>query len=279
MIEEKTLANGFAYLQVTNSSASAKIALQGAHLFHYQSSGELPLLYVSGSSHFKTGKAIRGGIPVCWPWFGKHKTDPQLPQHGFARNSMWRCVETKEENKTTTELCFELEDTPANRELWPFKAKLQLQLTVAEQLSLQLITTNCDSKAFSITAALHSYFQVSDIADVTVSSLSGVTFIDTLSMKEECETEDLSINSETDRVYQGDFQDITIRDRDRTITIQSSGSKSAVLWNPWIEKSRRMADMDNDGYRKMLCLETANAFADERNLKPGESHILAATYF
>jgi len=277
MIESKTLANGFAYIQVTNSSASAKIALQGAHLFHYQRNGDLPLLYVSGSSHFESGKAIRGGIPICWPWFGKHKTESTFPQHGFVRTALWRCVESNEDNESVTVLCFEPENISQNSKYWPFQTALRLEITVGEQLSLRLITTNCDTTPFIISEALHSYFAVSNITDVTLHGLGETSFIDTLTMEQEYETEDITISGETDRVYQNVSQDITINDKTRTITIQSSGSKSVVLWNPWIEKSKHMADMDNDGYKKMLCLETANAFDDKRTLIPGETHILTAT--
>ncbi|RUM44680.1 MAG: D-hexose-6-phosphate mutarotase [Desulfocapsa sp.] len=265
-------------MQVTNNSAIAKIALQGAHLFHYQRNGDLPLLYVSGSSHFEKGQAIRGGIPICWPWFGKHKTNPILPQHGFVRTALWRCAETREDESTTV-LCFEPENICQGHEYWPFQTALRLEITVGDKLSLRLITTNRDTTPFTISEALHSYFAVSDITDTTIHGLGGISFLDTLTMKQECEIKDITISCETDRVYQHVSQDITIIDKHRTITIQSGGSKSTVLWNPWIEKSRRMADMDNDGYKKMLCLETANALADERTLMPDETHILSATIF
>lgn len=275
MIDIKTLSNGFTYLSVENKLASAKIALQGAHLFHYQRRGAAPLLYVSKKSHFENGKAIRGGIPVCWPWFGKHKVDTTLPQHGFARTTPWKCVETKELDDLLSEITLQLEKLPKNVSLWPYKAELQLKITISDTLTIELITTNLDNKPITISSALHSYFSVSSISKVMIKGLNNTPFIDTLTMKEEKETGDISITQETDRVYQEVLQAIELHDADRVINIHNSGSKSVVLWNPWIKKSKKMADMDDNGYKNMLCIETANAFNDERILAAGENHTLS----
>jgi glucose-6-phosphate 1-epimerase len=277
MIETKTLPNDFTYLSVSNKSANAKIALQGAHLFHYQRQGKVPLLYVSNTSHFANGKAIRGGIPVCWPWFGKHKKDTNLPQHGFARTALWQCINVHEDDPYSTEITLQLEDMQKTKKLWPYKADLFLKILISDTLNLQLITTNRDNESFTISSALHSYFSVSDISNVTVKGLDNTPFIDTLTMEHKQLIGDISIAQETDRVYQEVFRPIQLHDSERVITINNIGSKSVVLWNPWIEKSLTMADLDDKGYKKMLCIETANAFDDERILSPGNTHTLGMT--
>lgn len=274
MIEKKIFANGFEYLHVSNQSAEAEIALQGAHLFHYRRHGDSPLLWLSSLSHFEHGKAIRGGIPICWPWFGKHSSNPNLPQHGFARTAIWEHVETKEKDDSTTEITLQLKETPESLSLWPHSFCLRLQIIVSETLQLRLITTNCDSDNFVITSALHSYFGVSDIRNVRVSGLDQTPFLDTLTMQREVQDGDIRINQEIDRVYQGVANSLELSEDNRRILIQNEGSQSSVVWNPWIEKSRGMSDFNNDGYQNMLCIETANAMEDERLLAPGATHTL-----
>lgn len=277
MIETKTLANGFRYLFVSNKSATAKIALHGAHLFHYQRPPDPPLFYVSSTSHFENGKAIRGGIPVCWPWFGKHKSDSKLPQHGFARTTPWQCIETAESDNFTSELTLQLEDIQENDLLWPYKAELCLKIKISDTLTMQLITTNLDSRSFTISSALHSYFAISNIENVLVKGLNNTPFVDTLTMTHKQHSDDINISRETDRVYQDVHQPIELHDAERIIRIDNKGSKSVVLWNPWIEKNRQMADMADDDYKTMLCIETANAFKDVRTLVSGETHTLGMT--
>ncbi len=277
MIQHKTLPNGFNYLSVENKSANAKIALQGAHLFHYQQHGKTPLLYVSNASPFVKGKAIRGGIPVCWPWFGKHKTQKDFPQHGFARTTLWQCTETKEEDEYHTEITLQLEANQENTIFWPYKAALLLKILIADTLSLQLRSTNLDTTPFTISSALHSYFSVSDISKVTVTGLEATPFIDTLTMEEKLQKGGISITEETDRVYQEVCHPIELHDTSRIVTINNIGSKSVVVWNPWIAKSASISDLDTIGYKKMLCIETANAFNDERRIEPGETHTLGMT--
>ena len=274
MIEFKSFPNGFTYLSIINKSAKAKIALQGAHLFQYHRHGDTPLLYVSNTSHFETGKAIRGGIPVCWPWFGKHKNEKNFPQHGFARTALWQCIDTNEDDDHSTEITLRLENSQKNKSLWPYKSDLQLKFLINDTLSLQLTTTNQDQESFTISSALHSYFSVSDISSVIVKGLDNTPFIDTLTMDHKRQTGEISITQETDRVYQETCHPIELHDAERIVTINNNGSKSVVLWNPWIEKSLTMADLDDNGYKTMLCIETANAFNDERSLVPGETHTL-----
>lgn len=274
MIEQKTFNNGFEYLEITNTSARAKIALQGAHLFHYQRVDRQPLLWLSETSFLEAGKAIRGGVPICWPWFGKHTTDRSLPQHGFARNSVWKLLGVTETNADSSEVKLQLKSSVESIKIWPYRFELLLRITIAQTLTVALTTTNCDQHPFEISSALHSYFSVADIKDVVVEGLDNAPYFDALTQENKTQKGNVYISEEVDRVYQKVNNPLTLHDRKRTVQISAEGSASTVVWNPWQEKCARMNDMQEDGYKTMLCVETANAMDDERTIPPGEKHTL-----
>lgn len=275
----KTFDKGFECIEIINKSGRAKIAVQGAHLFHYERVGEQPLLWLSENSFFEAGKAIRGGVPICWPWFGKHHADSCLPQHGFARTSLWTVVEINETDENATELILQLKSSAESLQLWPYTFELQLHVTVGRALTISLTTKNCDEKAFAITSALHSYFAVSNIDNVYVEGLDNTTYFDSLTQESIVQKGNVRIAGEVDRIYQSVHYPLTIHDPERTIHIDAQGSSSAVVWNPWKEKCASMSDMKDDAYRTMLCIETANALIDARTLQPGDEHTVTATLF
>ena len=275
MIREKQYDNGFTYLELTNSSARARIALQGAHLFHYRRNDAEPLLWLSRASLFEQGRAIRGGVPVCWPWFGKHPDNPELPQHGFARTALWQLKNVDESDPARSVVTLEMRDSDQTRELWPQSFSLELRISIGPTLAMELTTRNVDSRDFTITSALHTYFRVSDISGVEVRGLIGRKYYDNLDGRWKTQHGELHIDREVDRVFQDVDNPIELHDRKRKILIQPRGSRSAVVWNPWIEKCARMADMEPDSYKTMLCIETANALADAQTLAPGQEHTLA----
>jgi glucose-6-phosphate 1-epimerase len=276
MLEYKNFANGFQYIEVNNDAACARIALQGAHVFHYQPVMKSPLLWLSTQSCFETGRAIRGGIPICWPWFGKHPENSSLPQHGFARTSLWELLETKEINAQTTEVTLRLQSSSETLQLWPYQFELVLVVTVGQTLSLALTTRNCDPQSFMLTEALHTYFAVSNIKNVMVSGFADTSYLDTVISEEHVQEGTLVIGQEVDRIYQQVEYPVRLHDQNRIIQIDAQGSGSAVIWNPWIEKCRAMADMQDDGYQTMICIETVNALDDARLLTSGEEHTLRA---
>lgn len=130
---------------------------------------------------FETGKAIRGGVPICWPWFGKHKTESHLPQHGFARNFLWKLLDVKESNASSTEVKLQLKSSAESLQLWPYMFELLLRITVAKTLHIALSSKNCDKKACEISSALHSYFAVSNINSVSVEGINTTPYFDAVS--------------------------------------------------------------------------------------------------
>jgi len=277
MINHKQFDNGYKYLEIQNDCAEAKIALQGAHLFHYKVIHKPALLWLSEMAYFEEGKAIRGGIPICFPWFGKNKENATLPQHGFARTALWKVVLEEEVDECHTHIRLQLQPNADTLEQWPYFFDLYLDVSIGEELSIALSVTNIDSKAFEISTALHTYFSVSDINTVSIKGLAESRYYDALDDTHYKQKGDILIQGEVDRVYSDPSDTITLHDdAESKVCLQQEGSNSLVVWNPWIEKSSHMADMSAEGYRSMVCLETANAREDARVLKPNETHILKA---
>jgi glucose-6-phosphate 1-epimerase len=274
MISHKKLDNNYEYIEIKNSEAEAKIALQGAHVFHYKQTNKPALLWLSESSFFKEGKAIRGGIPICFPWFGPHKTDASLPQHGFARTALWKVILEEEIDKATTHVQLQLTSTKESLELWAYKFDIRLDLIVSTELTVTLTISNMDTKPFEVTSALHSYFNISDIENILVEGLEGCNYVDSLTNKIYTQRERLNISKEVDRVYFNASKIIKLHDKSQTIRLIQKGSNSLVVWNPWIEKSKKMVDMPDNGYKTMLCLETGNIGKDKKVIMPNESHML-----
>lgn len=274
-------------IKINNNSASAKIALQGAHIFYYAKKDKKPLLWLSEVSDFEVGKAIRGGVPICWPSFGIN--NPDLPQHGFARTSLFKHVSTKELDANTTEVILILKHSKETLALWPYKFELELKVTVSDKLTMELRTTNLDDKTFKITQALHTYFAVSHISDVRVKGLDKKPYLDVLTNEQLTQNGDIVFEEEVDRVYQEvdkvnggaregalGYAEILLLDKDRTIHINNEGSSSVVVWNPWIEKGKRMSAMRDEAYNDFVCIESANAFDDFVEIKPKNTHTLKA---
>ena len=273
-IEHKQYPNNYKYIEINNNQAHAKIALQGGHIFHFQPHNQEPILWLSPKAIFEKGKAIRGGIPICFPWFGKNKHDTSLAQHGFARTELWSVVSVDEKDENNTYICLELTDNKRTLVQWNYHFKLHLEITIGSALTLKLTTYNIDTKPFGITTALHSYFDVSDISKVSVKGLDGCRYLDSLTNKYSIQKDTLTIDKEVDRIYFEPLKIIELYDTSRTLLLTSSGSNSLVIWNPWIEKSESMADMSDDGYKTMLCLETGSVDEDFRVVEPDNSCVL-----
>lgn len=268
----KKRENGFAYIEVSNASARAKIALQGAHIFEYTHNKRDNLLWLSETSSFAYGEAIRGGIPLCWPCFGDN--NPLLEQHGFARTSLFSYVSHKEVDTKTTELILCLEDDTYSRRLWNYGFRLELHISISETLDLALKTFNTDTQNFTITQALHSYFKVSDTSNISIHGLEKKPFLDALTGKIQSEMTPVQIEEEVDRVYQEVDKDILLQDTKRSVRLSHKGSSCVVVWNPWIQKCARMSAMQADAYKKFVCIESTNAYEDFKVLRADASHSL-----
>lgn len=265
------------YLEITNAHAKAKVALQGAHIFEYQVANKKPLLWLSDISNFKKSKAIRGGIPICWPWFGAHKSLKEAPNHGFARTSTWKCIHSIDIDAGTTKVILELKDTPESLAIWPHQFTLHLEVIISDTLTLSLKTKNCSKERFEISQALHTYFKVDDITQVHLHGCEKKSYFNKLDdSMNNVQNGVVTFSEETDRIYVNTDNKFVIEDGSREIMIESEGSASTVVWNPWEQRAYEMSDMSD--YKEMLCVESANVLADSKVVQPGETHLLKVCY-
>lgn len=271
------IAEDYPVMAITSPLCSAKIALRGGHIYAFVPAGGEDLLFVSKDTVFAPGKAIRGGIPVCWPWFGAHP-EKNKPSHGFARTALWKLKKSELLDDGSVGVVLSLEENEATKQLWPYDFDLELSFKLAETLSIYLKTTNRADTPMAISQALHTYFSVSDIASVWIEGLDGCRYLDTLADVEGTQAGSVVFEGEFDRIYSGVPKRLIIHDKGRKIVIASEQSGSSIVWNPWIEKSRRLGDMEPEGYRRMVCLESANVLDDAFSLQPGESRTLSVTY-
>jgi D-hexose-6-phosphate mutarotase len=238
------------------------------------------VVWLSSAAKFAAGKSLRGGAPVCWPWFGPHPDDPAKPGHGFARNLDWEVV-AAERTAAGTRLVLGFTPGAPQQALWPYPATLELAVTAGERLAIELTTRNTGTIPLSITQALHTYFHVGDIASARVEGLDGCEYIDKVEGgARRRQSGPVTIGGEVDRVYLGCPGEVAIVDDAlrRRIRIAKGGSHSCVVWNPWAEKGAKFGDMGEDGYRRMLCVETTNAGDDVVTVASGKSFTLATEY-
>ena len=257
---------------LTDGEATAHVYTLGAHVAHYRAEGHGPLLWVSTRSHFQPNQPIRGGIPVCLPWFAECDSRPDLPLHGFARARMWRVTQAA----TSSTITLELESDPETLAIWPFEFLFRMTVTLHDGLKIVLTVENCHSEPITVTEALHSYFRVSDVRQVVVTGLEGAQYISVLDNSSQFEQDPITIRSETARIYLGTTSRCELHDPglSRRIVVEKAGSASTVVWNPWIEKSRIMSDFGDHEWPEMLCIETGNVLADSVTIAAGDSHTL-----
>ncbi len=235
---------------VNHPKVRAAVTLQGAHLLTWQPSGEKPVLWLSSETAFKNGVAIRGGIPICWPWFGP----AGQPAHGFARNLPWTLT-AHDEDESGVILTFTLEQSAESKKHWPHDFCLIARFKLGEVCELELESHG----EYEYTAALHTYFNIGDITQIDVSGL-GSPYIDKVNPGTGEQQGNLTFATRTDRIYTKPepFSVITDKALQRVIEVHHHNNTDVVAWNPWSELSVSMADMPNDGYKTMVCVETAH---------------------
>lgn len=269
---------GYPVLDVVHPAATARVALHGAQIMEWTPAGQEPVLYLSPQAVYREGKAIRGGVPICWPWFGPHETDRSLPAHGFARNRFWTLSDAGEDEAGVL-LRFTLADDDESRRLWPHAFRLEMTMNVGAELRLALRMVNMGDAAFTITGALHTYLAVGDIRRVTIEGLDGAEYLDMVGTKEVRRQDgNIVFDQEVDRDYRS-AAEVRVKDAalGRVLTVLGEGSHCTVVWNPWIDKAAALSDVPDADYQRFVCVETANAWEDRITLKRGEAHTLAAT--
>src|SRR5215470_4662352 len=263
---------------VGGRAAEGHVYLHGAHVTHHRPAGRRPLLFLSERSRFASGKAIRGGVPVIFPWFGTRAGHPQAPDHGFARTREWAVESVAPAGDGSVALTLALEADDTTRPTWPHEFRIRHRVAFGERLEMTLEVENRSSHPFDFEEALHTYLLVGDVGQVSITGLGGGAYIDkTEDMRRKTLAADpLRLNGTTDRVFLNTSATCTVTDPvlTRRIVVEKTGSTTTVVWNPWHEKASTMGDLGDDQWRSMLCVEAANAADNAVHLAAGERHTM-----
>jgi glucose-6-phosphate 1-epimerase len=264
--------NGLTLVLIDTPQAEAEIYLHGAHLTRWIPAGQRPVLFTSARSFFAPGKPIRGGVPIVFPWFGPRGGGLPGPMHGYARISEWTLENTRLRDDGAVELHLAL--PPVDQ------FHLAFHVAIGTQLEMELEVRNASSEELTFEEALHTYFAVGDIHQVSLTGLEGTGYLDKADnfLRKRRSHEPIRIDRYTDQVHVNTTAACVIEDPawKRRIVIEKSGSNTTVVWNPWSDKTPTFADMDPAEWPGMLCVETANAGEDTVHLAPGATHRMRA---
>jgi glucose-6-phosphate 1-epimerase len=269
----------FPFILINNRNADAVISLYGAQVLSFRpvAEGE-DLLFLGQKSTYTEGKAIRGGIPVCWPWFGADPKALNRPDHGFVRNSLWAVAETQASTEFETRVKLRFTPNLQSQSYWQQAFTLELDIVVGNTLTLELVTRNTGTESFSITQAFHAYLQIGSISQVQVLGLENTEYFDKLARgRQKHQQGAITVAKEVDRVYTGANNPFVIEDPvfKRQIKITSTSDKTVAVWNPWATVSATMPDLETNDYRHFICVEAGNIGMDVVEIPPnGECRLL-----
>jgi glucose-6-phosphate 1-epimerase len=271
---------GLTKIVVSSPSAFAEIYLQGAQVTHFQPADQQPIIWMSKSSNFEPNKAIRGGVPICFPWFGPRAGDPQAPMHGFVRVRPWDIESITKSNNGTVVATLILKSDEATKKFWSADFVIRHIISIGSTLEMKLEVRNTSSQSFKFEEALHTYFGIADINKISVEGLGGVKYldkVDSMNMKDQRDPL-IKFTGETDRVYLDTQATCIIDDpiKKRKIEVAKNNSNTTVVWNPWIAKAKAMADFGDEEWREMVCVETVNSGKSAVELAAGATHAMTA---
>ena len=269
---------GLTKVEVTSPAARGEVYLHGAHVTSWKPSDAEEVLFVSSQSQWNDTRPIRGGVPVCFPWFSNKVDDVNAPMHGFARTTAWKLESVKQTGDAVTVSMF-IESDDATRKWWPADFRAVLRATFGPALILELDVVNTGTMSFRFEEALHTYFRVGNIETVLVKGLSGADYLDkTDNKRRKTQVGEIAVVSETDRTYLHTDAVVELEDPalHRQITIAKENSLSTVVWNPWIQKAKAMPDFGDTEWPEMICIETCNVGDSFVELTPGQHHQMQA---
>jgi glucose-6-phosphate 1-epimerase len=281
---------GLPVIRVTTPGASAEIYLHGAQVTAWRPAGGDEVIFVSGRSHWEDGRAIRGGIPICFPWFRAKADDAKAPAHGFVRTREWRLdsitaqegiagTGTAEVNGSVCVVC-STESDELTRRWWPHEFRMVYRVTMGDALGLELTVKNAGAAPFRFEEALHTYFSVGDAQSVRVRGLDQVKYLDnTDGNREKTQQGDVVFAAPTDNAYLNTDAALELIDPvlKRAIRTEKENSATTVVWNPWRQGAAALSDLGEDEWERMTCVEASNILACAVELAPGEEHTLRAT--
>jgi glucose-6-phosphate 1-epimerase len=271
-------AGGLANVRVRSSEAAGDMFLHGAHVTSWKPRGAEEVIFVSSQSRWEDGKAIRGGVPICFPWFGNKAGDPGAPAHGFVRAKAWRLESIAEAGGVVTVSMF-TESDESTRRWWPADFRLIHRVTFGSTLILELVLANTGTASLRCEEALHTYLGVGHIEKMSLQGLDKIRYLDkTDSNREKTQHGPIVIASETDRIYLNTQSTVEVEDHflERRIRVAKENSRTTVVWNPWVQKAHAMSDFGDAEWPQMVCVETCNVAEFAVDLAPGEQHEMKA---
>lgn len=267
---------GLAKVQVETPRVAGEMYLHGAHVTSWRPQGAQEVLFVSSLSHWEDGRPIRGGVPVCFPWFANRAGDPKAPAHGFVRTKGWR-IEGIESQGDAVTVRIVTESNDETKKWWPASFRLSHRVSFGHQLVLELEVVNTGTSECKFEEALHTYFSVPEIAPVRVHGLDQVAYLDkTDQNRRKVQDGPIQIVSETDRVYLDTAGEVELVDSSRRIRVAKEASLTTVVWNPWVAKAQAMADFGDAEWQRMICIETCNVADFAVTLAAGQRHTMKA---
>ncbi|MGF7182107.1 D-hexose-6-phosphate mutarotase [Tunturiibacter psychrotolerans] len=271
-------ASGLIRADVTTPHATATVYLQGAHVAAWQPAEHKPVIFTSRKTELKPGKAIRGGVPIAFPWFANRHDGKTGPSHGFARIQDWTLAFAALAGEDL-HLTFTLGPNELSRSLGFDQFRLAYQLTIGRTLTMQLTVANDGGAPLVFEEALHTYYAVTDIHEIAISGLDGVSYLDKVdNFNKKLQHGDITVTGPTDRVYLDTTATCVLKDHagKRHISVAKTGSTTTVVWNPWEEGAAKLADMDPTEWHEFVAIETVNAATDAITLAPGATHTMQA---
>ncbi|CAA0109593.1 Putative glucose-6-phosphate 1-epimerase [Zhongshania aliphaticivorans] len=262
-------AADFPVLECVTEHCYAVIALQGAQLLSFRPTGKSEVLWLSPLAKFSLGDAVRGGIPICLPWFGVNRHQADLPKHGIARTQLWTLGDVQQADDGIIRLCFTFRSSDNDLALYPYPVSAELTVELGEELGMSLQVANEGDEPMPLSFALHSYFSVSDVQQVSIAGIDGRDYLDNCQDLSRCvQSEPLTFNGEIDRVYEAVGGRQVIHDDERDVYIDGEGCDTVVVWNPGAVLAGKMADV-GPHYQRYVCVERGMAFGDELMLAAG----------
>lgn len=270
---------GLPAVRVASPEAHGEVYLHGAHVTSWRPSGAEEALFLSEKSHWQEGSAIRGGVPICFPWFDvREGGTPGSPAHGVVRTKSWQLEGiTHADSNVTVALSTSADE--ATRKYWSGEFHLLFCATFGEQLRLELVVTNRGTLPFRFEEALHTYLSVANAESVHIRGLNGVTYVDKAdAFREKAQHGDVRLSAETNRIYRNTLSAVELDDpgRRRRILVSKENSRDTTIWNPWAERAKSMADLGPEGWPRFVCVETCNVGPHAVSLEPGRSHTMTA---
>ncbi|MEN9520982.1 MAG: hypothetical protein RLZZ381_3570, partial [Cyanobacteriota bacterium] len=266
----------------SNEYAEATISVYAGQVLSFKPVGQTEdMMFVSSQAYYQTGKAIKGGTPICWPWFGPDPENQGRASHGFARDRFWQVRDVVSNQNGATQVTMGLVDIPETRAIWNYSFDLSIVITVGKILTINLVTRNTGSESFFITQALHTYFKIGDLNQVRVLGLENKVYLDKVDRgQQKTQSGVVTFSGECDRIYLDVPPQLTIEDRalNRQIKVTANNSKTAIVWNPGVDISAKMADLGDRDYEHFVCVETANAANEIIEIAAGDYYNLTANY-